>query len=177
MTTTTVRRAMTLVYRESARIIEPETFEAFSLDAWAERGAGEGEPVVRTVCHRFRVPEVILLHTYDGFASRRVPFSRRHVFRRDENTCQYCGTRRPAEELTMDHVVPRSQGGHSSWKNCVVACRTCNRRKGDRRPAQAGMRLLRQPRPPRWHPSLVRSLGRTRRSWHFFLEQYVRPGP
>jgi len=170
VTTTTVRRAMSLVYRDSARIIEPDTFEVFDLDAWAEVGQSMGEPVIRTVFRSFRVPEVILLRTYDGNPRRRVPFSRRHLLRRDESTCQYCGQRRGSEDLTIDHVVPRSLGGVSSWTNCVVACRGCNRRKGDGPPERAGMRLLRRPTKPRWHPSLAFSLGRTRSSWRRFID-------
>ena len=94
-----------------------------------------------------------------------VTFSRRNIFKRDRYVCQYCGSQPGSEELTIDHVVPRSQGGVSSWTNCVLACMTCNKRKADRTPEQAGM-MLRQPadsadveagvrRPPRADRKLV----------------------
>lgn len=91
----------------------------------------------------FEVPAVIALKRYRKRKS--AAFTRYHVFLRDEFTCQYCGQRFPAKELTFDHVVPRSRGGVSSWTNIVACCGADNLRKGNLTPQQAGMRLLRQP--------------------------------
>ena len=71
---------------------------------------------------------------------------------RDRETCQYCGARPGTRELTIDHVVPRVQGGVSSWENCVLACMDCNRRKANRTPEEARMALLERPVKPRWSP-------------------------
>ena len=90
---------------------------------------------------RLRVPEVVALSGYDRTAGGPVTFSRRNIFKRDHYTCQYCGAQPGSEELTLDHVVPRSQGGVSSWENCVLACMACNKRKADRTPEQARMHL------------------------------------
>ncbi len=79
-------------------------------------------------------------------------FSRRNVAKRDHYTCQYCGAQPGAEGITIDHVVPRSQGGTSSWTNCVAACETCNAKKSDRTPDRAGMKLRRRPFRPEWKP-------------------------
>jgi 5-methylcytosine-specific restriction endonuclease McrA len=81
-----------------------------------------------------------------------VAFSRRNVFKRDHYACQYCGIQPGSEELSIDHVIPRSHGGTSSWENCVLACVACNKRKADRTPQQAGMKLSRQPVRPTWKP-------------------------
>jgi 5-methylcytosine-specific restriction endonuclease McrA len=78
----------------------------------------------------------------------RVAMTRRNVFYRDAYQCQYCHRQFPARELTCDHVVPRSQGGMTSWDNLVTACGPCNRRKGGRTPEEARMRLRRWPRRP-----------------------------
>lgn len=67
------------------------------------------------------------------------------IYRRDNNTCQYCGSTR---SLTIDHVIPRSRGGDSSWTNVTLACSTCNTRKGSKTPEQVGLKLRRKPRPP-----------------------------
>ena len=93
-------------------------------------------------------PAVIRLKTYvrvprDAHARR---ITRRAVFARDRWTCQYCGHERG--NLTVDHVVPRSKGGRSSWDNIVASCAPCNRRKGDRLPTQVDMHPRRQPTPP-----------------------------
>ena len=87
---------------------------------------------------RLRVPEVVALAGYDRLPEAAVAFSRRNIFKRDHYTCQYCGVQPGTEELTIDHVIPRSQGGTSTWENCVLACVACNKQKADRTPAAGG---------------------------------------
>lgn len=79
------------------------------------------------------------------------PVNRREVLRRDKHQCQYCGSK---HKLTLDHVFPRSKGGKHTWDNVVTACESCNGRKGDRTPAQAGMTLKTPPKPP-IHPTIA----------------------
>ena len=98
-----------------------------------------------------------------------VAFSRRNLYRRDANTCQYCGRRPGTHELSIDHVLPRSRGGLSTWQNCVLSCMRCNCKKGSRLPVEAGMRLLRPPMPPSWSPTLEVPVGRVRQSWEKFV--------
>ncbi len=97
-------------------------------------------------------PEVVALVEYDRLPSAVVAFSRRNVFKRDRYTCQYCGTQPGTDELTIDHVLPRSRGGQSTWTNCVLACFQCNKRKADRTPEQAGMHLKKRPVRPNSRP-------------------------
>jgi 5-methylcytosine-specific restriction endonuclease McrA len=99
-----------------------------------------------------------------------VTFSRRNVFKRDHNTCQYCGVQPGSEELTIDHVVPRAQGGVSSWTNCVLACMACNKHKADRTPEQAKMRLRKPPVRPAWKP-LYAAHSVTIASWSKFISE------
>jgi 5-methylcytosine-specific restriction endonuclease McrA len=126
----TVRRATVLVLKERAEIVERSERELHA------------ESVT------FPVPVVIRLTTYVRIPrdahSRKI--TRRAIFARDQWTCQYCGSER--SNLTIDHVVPRSKGGNSSWDNIVTCCAPCNRRKGDRLPKQANMHPKRQPKPP-----------------------------
>ncbi len=103
--------------------------------------------VLRTPSTLFPVPSVVRLKRYVRRPHRqRVAFNRRNVFRRDEQRCQYCGER--THDLTLDHVVPRSRGGPTSWENVVACCRACNARKRDRTPDEARMHLLRVARAP-----------------------------
>ena len=116
-------------------------------------------------------PEVILLSGYVGMAERSVVFSRRNLYKRDRYTCQYCGAQPGAAELTIDHVLPRSRGGVSSWVNCALACVSCNKRKANRTPSEAGMPLRKAPAKPSWRalsqiPPHVR-----RESWGKFLSR------
>ncbi|WP_119730290.1 HNH endonuclease [Thermomonospora amylolytica] len=97
----------------------------------------------------FPVPRVLRLVRYVAMRwrhGRRPPWSRRGVHLRDRGLCGYCGKR----GHTIDHVLPRSRGGADSWENTVLACGRCNNRKGDRTPAEAGLRLLATPRVPHW---------------------------
>ena len=117
-----------------------------------------------------RVPRVILLLTYDRIPRRQVRFNRFNVYSRDRNTCQYCGHRLPRVELNLDHVIPRSQGGTSTWENIVCSCHSCNRRKGGRTPKEAGMKLLHPPRRPEWTPFMLETFSLRRyREWLPFL--------
>jgi 5-methylcytosine-specific restriction endonuclease McrA len=125
----TVRRAVVLLLKEKAEVIEHADWELHSVNTTMTRPA-----VIRLVSY-VRIPR----------DTHRRKITRRAVFARDDWTCQYCGAR---TQLTVDHVVPRSKGGASTWENIVASCAPCNRRKGDSLPRQVGMHLRRPPRTP-----------------------------
>ena len=172
--TTTVKEAIGLVAKGTARIVEPESFVAHDLETWNDVSRAKakfGDAVIRSARLELAPPEVILLMDYEGMGERAVVFSRRNLFKRDRFTCQYCGSQPGPEELTIDHVAPRSRGGVSSWENCVLACVACNKRKADRSIAESGMSLRKAPRKPSWR-SLARIEPRVRReSWDQFLSR------
>jgi 5-methylcytosine-specific restriction endonuclease McrA len=144
-----VQRAIVLVLKQKAEVLE--------------RSARR----LRAATRQFPWPYVIRLVNFV-----RVPrhegrkITRRAVFARDDYTCQYCGA---SSRLTMDHVVPRSRGGRSSWENVVTSCAPCNSRKGDRLPAEAAMFPKAHPRPPA--PSVFIAVAAPRRpkSWEPYL--------
>jgi len=146
---TTVVRALVMLWNDTARVVEPEEYRLYAWHEWAALEAAAGMPCIRAARLRMRAPEVVSLTHYDRLPSTAVTFSRRNVARRDHFLCQYCGAQPGGEAITIDHVVPRSQGGTSTWTNCVAACDSCNARKADRTPEQAGMRLRRAPGPAR----------------------------
>lgn len=110
-----------------------------------------GEKGMRGVNAILRIPRVIQLSRYDKMPVQKVHYNRRTIYKRDGNQCQYCGCRPGTKELSMDHVLPRAQGGKTTWTNIVVACTSCNARKADRTPEQAGMKLLKQPMKPKYN--------------------------
>ena len=114
-------------------------------------------------------PEVIVLREYAEQPKRRVAFSRQNLCRRDGFGCQYCGRQLGLQGLTIDHVLPRSRGGGTTWENCVASCSECNHRKADRTPREAGMRLRNQPQPPRWKPTISVPREHFRSSWESFV--------
>lgn len=167
--TTTVRNALTLLYSGGAKVINTETFEPHDFQSWADLAVTRDEPCVRTVQLEIRVPEVILLLDYDRIPKREVTFSRRNLYRRDRYTCQYCGDTPGSQELSIDHVKPRSKGGRTTWENCVLACIACNKRKGSRTLKEARMRLLSVPQRPKWNPHILIPLYRKKESWEKFV--------
>ena len=166
----TVSRALVLLWNESARVIDPDDYRLYDWADWARLEPRDGEPFIRAVTFRLRVPEVVTLVSYDRYRESTVTFSRRNLFKRDHSTCQYCGGRPGSSELTIDHVLPRAQGGVSSWENCALACVSCNSRKANRTPDQAGMRLRKKPVRPDWKPIYSYSNVRVE-SWSRFISE------
>ncbi len=156
---TSVRRAFALLYQGIAKAVNDQ-YETFDFDSWAELAVSESDDAIGIVGGWIRVPRVILLQAFDKVPRRHVRFSRINIYARDRNTCQYCGRRFARSELNLDHVIPRAQGGRSTWENVVCSCIACNRRKGGCTPVQAGMRLVRRPSRPRWSPVLSVVNGR-----------------
>lgn len=118
-----------------------------------------------------RVPSVIRLLAYHRIPYQTRVLSRKNILLRDRHTCQFCGKILTAGELTLDHVMPRSHGGKSTWENLVACCYPCNNRKGDRTPDQASMKLMRQPRPFNLHTNrhLMRLMAHTDSRWRKYL--------
>jgi 5-methylcytosine-specific restriction endonuclease McrA len=167
---TTVVRALVLLWNDTARVVEPDEFRLCTWDDWAALAPRDGAPCIRGGRLRLRVPEVVSLTRYDRLPAAAVTFSRRNVAKRDHYTCQYCGAQPGGESITIDHILARSQGGTSSWSNCVAACEGCNARKADRTPEQAGLRLRKRPARPDWKP-LYAAQGASAASWTRFLSQ------
>ena len=165
-----VRRSLTLLWNASACVVDPDDYRLYSWADWARLIPRDGEPFLQAVTFRMRIPEVLPLTRYERPGLASVTFSRRNLFKRDHHTCQYCGARPGTPELTIDHVVPRSLGGTSTWENCVLACVTCNARKANRTPDQARMRLRRPPHRPAWKPLYAASTVRIE-SWSRFISE------
>jgi 5-methylcytosine-specific restriction endonuclease McrA len=166
----TVARALIMLWNESARVVDPVDYQLYDWNDWSKLVPDGDEPCVQAVRQRYRVPEVVTLTDFDRLPTAAVTFSRRNVFNRDRFTCQYCGKQPGSDALTIDHVVPRAQGGESTWTNCVLACWECNTRKADRTPKQAKMRLRREPVRPVWKP-LYSKHASGMESWSKFISE------
>src|SRR5499427_1349746 len=118
-----------------------------------------------------RLPSVIRLLEYRRIPHQTRALSRQNILLRARNTCQYCGDPLSAGEVTLDHVVPRSRGGLSTWENLVACCHPCNRRKGNQLPVEAGMKLMREPHAFNLHTSrhIMRLMGRSDDKWRKYL--------
>ena len=131
------------------------------------------EREVRSISLAVKMPAVVRLLRYIELGRRRPPLTRINLLARDHFKCQYCAVSLAFRDSTVDHVVPRSQGGITSWTNVVAACHGCNRKKGGRTPDQARMDLLTLPIQPEWLPVLtIRFHDRMPQSWLMFLSPF-----
>jgi 5-methylcytosine-specific restriction endonuclease McrA len=179
-----VRRAFSMLCREMAEVIHIETDDKgqskwlnYNFDDWQELSAlkHEFEPDefdwIHTVRLQIAVPRIIRLLGYDKLPRQDVKFNRRNIYARDGNKCQYCGRKFSTTELSLDHVVPKSQGGKASWDNIVCCCVKCNVRKGGRTPDQARMHLITKPVKPKRSPVInIRLADERYQSWKQFLD-------
>ncbi len=117
------------------------------------------------------IPRIIRLLHYDKVRPYSVKLTRRNIYFRDDNTCQYCGRSFRNADLNIDHVIPRSRGGHDTWVNLVCACVRCNIKKGSRTPRESRMKLIRKPTQPRLDPLISSHVGKRKyASWKAFLD-------
>lgn len=171
---TNVRDAIGLVAKGSAKIIDPTDFSQLDFMSWADVSKAReklGDVMIRSTRLSIVPPEVIVLNKYEGQGEKSVVFTRRNLFKRDKYTCMYCGVQPGPEELTMDHILPKSRGGASSWENCALACVECNKRKANRTPEEAGMKLRKVPKKPSWKTLAQVSPHDRRESWDQFLSR------
>ncbi len=178
----TVRRAFGMLFKAVAEVVHIEDGQLglYNFESWQEISEfrkrndlmqAEAE-YISTVSFEIQVPRIIRLLFYNSYPEHRVSLNRRNLFARDENRCQYCGGKYPSSELSIDHVVPLSLGGRTEWTNVVCACTECNKKKGGRTPAEAGMQLTRRPFEPKFNPLIRLKLRRKKYySWRQFLDE------
>jgi 5-methylcytosine-specific restriction endonuclease McrA len=178
----TAKRAFCMLFKAVAEVVQIEegrlelhTFRSWQQVSETRRALGGGNDDaewVSTISFDIQVPRIIRLLAYNRYPKRNVGFNRRNIFARDDNRCQYCGGRFPTSELSLDHIHPLSRGGLSSWQNVVCACTRCNKRKGGRTPAEAGMKLTRRPYEPTFNPLIRLKIQRRKYwSWRQFLDE------
>lgn len=151
MSVCTAQRAFLLIYLKKAELLNSAT-----------------DQFLRTVTKSFPMPSVIRINNYISVPYKGVVMTRHNIFKRDNQQCQYCGTKK---DLTIDHVIPRSKGGRSTWKNLVTACKQCNTKKGDFSPQEADMKLQTQPYKPSYIMFIRESSGYVQDEWRPYLEQ------
>lgn len=147
---TSARRALVLLYGDNARVVM-EDYSTHDFESWRELTEVMSQvQKISTPSFEIAVPEVIMLTQFNRFPPRQLKFSRRNIYLRDDHTCQYCGKVPKKEDITIDHVIPRSKGGKTTWENVVLACIRCNMKKGNKLVPEAGLKLLNQPVKPHW---------------------------
>ena len=147
--TTSVKRAFLMLYIGAAKAVDIN-YETFDFDSWSEISILKKSESITTVSKIIKIPRVIIILRYDKVPNKEVKFNRYNIFRRDRSECQYCRKPFPKNELTIDHVHPRSLGGKTIWENVVCCCITCNRKKGSNILSSTNMKLAVKPNKPSW---------------------------
>jgi 5-methylcytosine-specific restriction endonuclease McrA len=179
-----VKRAISLVYQGHARVVDGD-FQSYDFDHWSqvsqEMVEVSPDEFICSPSLKIKIPRVIVLKFYDKLPSREVSFSRKNIFERDKYTCQYCG-KQPKDKRTaikwleknqmnLDHIVPRSRGGRTTWENVVTACYDCNIKKSNKLLTELGWKLKKKPEEPKWHPTINISLKvKPHKEWVSFLD-------
>ena len=178
---TSVKRAFSLLFNKIAEVItvEEEIYNNYDFYSWAEvselKNRHDDEldyDWVKTPNLNLIAPRVMRLLKYDKVREYKVKLTRRNIYYRDNNICQYCGKVFKTKDLNIDHIIPRSKGGRDTWHNLVCACTNCNIRKGNKLPHDAGMTLIREPIRPQLNPLIKIYVGKKKyASWKTFLDE------
>ena len=175
---TTVRDAIIALVAGRAKVIDQE-YQQFSFDQWAKKtpaikanGISNYTGIIHSPSMEMVTPQVVVATECEYFETtiRNIRYSRRNVFQRDGLICQYCGKKCKKDEMTIDHVTPRSKGGTNSWTNVVTCCITCNAEKGDKTIEELGWILRSKPTVPRWKSHIGRPFSTEKKKyWERFL--------
>lgn len=169
----TVRRAFAILYKDESEVLDEvdEVVKPFTFNEWIRYSFtlnGERE-YVRTIRFRIAVPRVIRLLRCMSIPKYEVKLTKKSILQRDGHTCQYCGKKYQMNKLTIDHIIPRSKGGKTSWTNMVTACVNCNLRKGRRLPWEVGMKLIKSPSAPPSNPVISQKIrNKDYKIWSYF---------
>jgi len=169
------QKAISLMYRDEAYALDDDC-RRYSFDEWKDLSQMiEDNPngYVRSVNFKIAVPEVIVLAHFDRLPDSEVKFTRKNIYHHYNNRCCYCGKRYGTKELNLDHILPKSRGGKSTWENIVLSCIPCNGNKDNRTPSEAGMKMHYQSSAPTWKPGYaicVKTGMRVKKSWQKFVD-------
>jgi len=172
----TLQRAICHLVKGTAKVITPD-WTTHSFEDWVrvsqfyENGGHNGHRFIKSPSVTLLIPEAIYLPFYESLPQNEVIFSRQNLFLRDKLTCQYCGKLlKNPKERTIDHIIPKSRGGKTVWTNVVLCCKKCNLKKGNRTPEEAGLKLLKTPRTPRWQALILEEFPKHKKEkWRSFL--------
>ena len=152
--TTTPKHSFALMFSDNAKAILIEEDKVVPLDwnDWVNVNPSEKDRKIKTVRGYIKIPSIIVLNYYDKIPRQTIKFTQKSLWERDNFTCQYTGKKVNKTNGNIDHIIPKAQGGKTSWENCVIAHKEINAIKADRTPEQAGLKLLKKPSTPKLMP-------------------------
>ena len=164
-----VIRSLKLLFSEKAYVVNSDTYDTYNWEEWIKQDIKDNDDLIIGVSFNIKVPEVIVLSTYDKVPKVNVKLTKKNIYIRDKYCCQYSGKKIEEEELDIDHVIPKSRGGKNDWGNMVVCTKEINRQKGDKTPKEAGLRLKNKPKKPTYKKMFIDTRIKIKESWKKFL--------
>ena len=163
-------RSLVLVFAKKASMVDTNTYDIYEWKEWIKQPIVETDPIIIGASYNVKVPEVIVLSTYDKVYKKNARLTKKNIYIRDGYKCQYSGKKIKGTEADIDHVIPRALGGKNSWENMVVCSKEINRQKANRTPEQANLKLIRKPIKPHTSKLLIDSRNDIPKSWHKFIK-------
>jgi len=170
--TTSARHSFSLMYSDHARaiLVEEDKILPMEWNEWVFLDLKENEKSIKTIKGNIKIPSVIVLNYYDKIPTQKIKFTQKNLWERDNFTCQYTGKKLTKLTGNIDHIIPRSRGGKTSWENCVLAHKEINAKKADNTPEKVGLKLLKKPSAPKNMPVSFYIKNKEQiREWDIFL--------
>jgi 5-methylcytosine-specific restriction endonuclease McrA len=165
-----IKTAIKLLFRERACVVDPFNYEVFNWDKWVNQKITDGEPYIQAVRFKVKAPEIIVLTQYHKTPNYNVRLTKRNIFIRDKYYCQYSGEILSKKNADIDHIIPKSKGGKNTWDNLVATSKAINRKKGDKTPEEAGLKLVKKPVKPSNSALLFDPRKKIPESWKKFIK-------
>jgi 5-methylcytosine-specific restriction endonuclease McrA len=164
-----VRTAILLASRERACIVDPVDYSVYTWDEWVKLKAKEDDKYISSAKCNIKMPEVIVLTQYGKVPDYDVRLTKKNICIRDSYNCQYTGEKVDRKDADIDHIIPKSKGGTSSWDNLVYTSKKLNRKKADKSLEEAGLKLVKKPKKPKARSLLLNSVRTMPDSWKKFI--------
>jgi 5-methylcytosine-specific restriction endonuclease McrA len=164
-----VKTAIRIVSRERAVIVDVNTYELYTWDKWIQIKVTDEDSSIKTARTRIKSPEVILLTKYGKVPVGDIRLTKKNIFIRDGYRCQYTGDIIDKKEADIDHIIPKSRGGKSTWDNLVVSTKKINRKKANKTPEEAGLKLIKKPKKPDYRSIIFDPRKKIPTSWEKFI--------
>ena len=165
------KRCLKLVFADKASIVNPDDYSVYDWESWQKIDSSEDDISIKTTSGSVKLPEVMVLLSYDKVFIRRLRLTKKNIYMRDECKCQYTGEYLHGKDADIDHIIPRSKGGKNTWENMVVCSRKINRQKADKTPDEAGLKLIRKPSKPRSEHLFIDPKIDIPVSWEKFIQK------
>jgi len=166
-----VKRCIIKVFSGLARFLDPIDFQLYTFDDWLKLQISSQDfySSIQMTHGQLRAPEIIVLTSYNGFRMGSIKLNKKNLLVRDDFRCQYSGQVLTFKTATVDHVIPKSLGGKTTWNNLVICSKDINRKKANKLPGEVGLKLLKAPKKPKWNPCYAYYMENRPPSWGKFL--------